>query len=120
MKILIVEHDPVTRARLVNMTKRTGFDSIEVVKARTKKEAVEALEKERYGMIVWGYALPDGPTLTLIELARKKFPEIPMLAISNDPGERRQQMDSGCNVGAAFFTAGKVFKEELRKLMPPA
>jgi CheY-like chemotaxis protein len=66
--------------------------------ASTLEEAEDLLSQHNdFSLITWDFNLPDGNTLELIKATRARFPELPMLAASDNFISRGCQLKAGCD-----------------------
>ncbi len=91
-KILLVEDDRTLGEVLRNeLTKEYS-----VLWARTKKEALEALKKERYELLILDIGLPDGTGFEIAETLRDPVkPHFLFLTAQNEPEVRLKGYETG-------------------------
>jgi DNA-binding response OmpR family regulator len=81
IKILLVEDEVVVRRELAHLLRDKGY---EVSEASDGSEAAEHVTKQRFNLIIADSLLPELEGRKLIDLARSKWPETPIIVISGD------------------------------------
>src|SRR5262245_55224440 len=80
-RILVVEDDEDVRMILCSTLADAGYNSYE---ACDGMEAVEALKKRRYDVLLTDYHMPKMDGLELLDLAKAMWPELPVILASSD------------------------------------
>jgi len=78
-RILIAEDEEITLKHLVNTLKREGY---EVVGLRNGREAVEALQRERFELVITDIKMPEMSGMEVLEKAKEIDPEIEVMIIT--------------------------------------
>jgi DNA-binding NtrC family response regulator len=86
LHILHLEDEP-DFAELVSTMLLEDSLSVKISRVGDKKAYVEALEAEKYDLILSDYHLPSFTGLDALALAKKKCPETPFILISGTIGE---------------------------------
>lgn len=71
-KLLIIDDEPLIRMSLNEGLKDTG---LEIVTARSGKEAMEILNSDNFGFIITDYKLPDLNGLEILKLVKNTYPD---------------------------------------------
>ena len=79
IKILIVDNDEKILSILQEYLELSHY---QVRTAVTGLEALKLLRAEHYDMLLTDIVMPDISGLGLIEIARKEFPELPIIAMT--------------------------------------
>jgi signal transduction histidine kinase len=111
LHILHLEDDP-NDAALVQSILEAGGIACAITYAQTHDEFVAALEHGGVDLILSDYTLPAFDGMAALEIARAKWPAIPLIMVSGTLGEERA-IDSLKN-GATDY----VLKERLTRLVP--
>jgi PAS domain S-box-containing protein len=81
LKVLILEDEP-TEAELVERTLRQAGLKFIAERVKTQQEFAEALDWFKPQIVLSDYKLPDGDILSVLELARKEDPHLPVVAVA--------------------------------------
>lgn len=107
IRIVLVDDHNLFRAGIkALLAAAEGFEV--VAEAATAAEGLEAVERFRCDLVVLDFNLPDQPGPSLAERIRRRFPELPILLLSQyeDPDRVRQVMATGCH-GYVVKSAGE-------------
>ncbi len=108
INILAIEDDPVIGRLYIEMLTRENY-SVEVLKSGT--QALSALEKSAYNLIIMDLSLPDILGADLITKVREKMPSVPVIALS---GVCDADIESEvCSLGANLFLSKPFTRLEL-------
>jgi CheY-like chemotaxis protein len=77
--ILVVEDNPTYRALLVARLEALGAATVDV---EGLDEAIEALERQRFDLVLTDHQLPRGSGLDLLAYVSRRFPELPRVLMS--------------------------------------
>ncbi len=78
-KILVAEDEEITLKHLVNTLKKEGYD---VLGARNGREALDAMSKEHYDVLLTDIKMPEMNGIELLEKAKEADQEIEVLIIT--------------------------------------
>lgn len=78
-RILIAEDEEITLKHLVNTLKKEGY---EVVGVRNGREAIDAIQRERFDLIITDIKMPEMSGMEVLERAKKIEPEIEVMVIT--------------------------------------
>lgn len=78
-KILVAEDEEITLKHLVNTLKKEGYD---VLGTRNGREALDAMSKEHYDVLLTDIKMPEMNGIELLEKAKEADPEIEVLIIT--------------------------------------
>ncbi len=95
-KLLIAEDNPINQTIIVTMLKSMG---IVADTADNGKEAVNALENNRYDGILMDVYMPEMNGLQATEIIRKNFDahQLPIIAVTADINDRELCLQAGMN-----------------------
>lgn len=113
-RALIVEDHMQTVENLATICEDAGCRAY---MAMSLAEAKSMIKEKEFHLIIWDFNLPDGNSLELIKVARKKNPEAVMIATSSDPENRALQMIAGCNLEASPYEIYQILEEEVKKIV---
>jgi len=117
MDILVVDDEPLILEACRRVLSKEGH---RITLVGGTREALAALEKARYHLVIADLKMPETDGLHLIEVARKRWPHLPILAMSGYP--TRDTVSSSLASGADNFIAKPwtpaEFLEAVRKLLP--
>jgi len=85
LRILLLEDDP-NDAELVQELLSDQF-AVEITRAQTEEEFLEALEADRFDLILADYRLPSYDGLSALEVALARRPGVPFIFVSGTIGE---------------------------------
>jgi two-component system, cell cycle sensor histidine kinase and response regulator CckA len=111
LHILHLEDDPNDAAIAQSTLEAEGIACV-ITRVQSRDEFVAALERGGFDLIFSDYSLPAFDGLSAIEIARAKWPDLPVILVSGTLGEERA-IDS-LKSGATDY----VLKEELFRLAP--
>ena len=77
--ILIVDDNPNMSSLLSEMLEVFDYES---VRARDGKEALTALEKSKFSLVITDMRMPNMTGLELLERVKDKYPKLPVVLIS--------------------------------------
>jgi excisionase family DNA binding protein len=80
--VLVVDDDVSLQNLFKVFLKKIGFSRVVV---GTVKEAIAALEKQRFDLLFLDLKLPDGPADDVYEAAKEIDPELPIVVITGYP-----------------------------------
>ena len=82
---------------------KEALASFTVVEADDGKEALEVMQEEEVGLVITGIDMPSIDGFSLLEVWRRRYPQLSMLALSNDSDidEVRASEFDGCIARAA-------------------
>ena len=80
--VLVVDDDVSLQNLFKLFLKKIGFSRVVV---GTVKEALAALEKQKFDLIFLDLKLPDGPADDVFDMAREEQPECPIVIITGYP-----------------------------------
>ncbi len=80
--VLVVDDDPSLQSLFKIFLKKIGFSRVVV---GTVKEALVALEKQKFDLIFLDLKLPDGPADDVYDLAKEEQPDCPIIIITGYP-----------------------------------
>jgi CheY-like chemotaxis protein len=106
-QILVVEDNPQYRALLVARLEALGAATVDVADLDA---AIEALERERFDLVLTDHQLPRGSGLDLLAYVARRFPELPRVLMSAD-------VDAELRTRAALADAVHD-KDELLNVLP--
>lgn len=81
-RILLVEDDDDIRGLLCELLTQEGY---KVYEARDGNEALQAMGKRRYDVVLSDYHLPKMDGLMLLNMSHTVWPETPVILTSSDP-----------------------------------
>jgi CheY-like chemotaxis protein len=81
---LVVDDDPCYRTLMCQLLERAGFA---VIVASNGRLALVALERHAVRLLVTDLVMPELPGLELIELARRAFPALRIVAVSGSEAD---------------------------------
>lgn len=113
--ILIVDDDPSFNSRLTSFLTRNNY---KVSSVHSSGSALEALNKEKYDLVLTDFKLPGLNGLQLIQKAKQQLPELPFILITNY-SDIRVAVDS-IKLGAYEFVAKPINPDELIVLIEKA
>ncbi len=80
--VLVVDDDESLQSLFKIFLKKIGFSRVVV---GTVKEAIAALEKQKFDLLFLDLKLPDGPADDVYEAAKEADPEMPIVVITGYP-----------------------------------
>src|SRR5450432_4730363 len=111
LHILHLEDDP-NDAALIQSTLKAGGITCATTCVQTHDEFVAALERGDIDLILSDFSLPAFDGLSAVEIARARWPDLPVILVSGSLGEERA-IDS-LKSGATDY----VLKQRLTRLVP--
>ena len=114
-RILIVEDSPATRALLSSALE--GLDGpVKIVEAESGFEALRALPRQRFDLILTDINMPDINGLELVSFVKTdpRYRAIPLVIVSTEGSERDR--DKGLSLGADAYVVKPFQPEALRQL----
>ena len=114
-RILIVEDSPATRALLSSALE--GLDGpVKIVEAESGFEALRALPRQRFDLILTDINMPDINGLELVSFVKTdpRYRAIPLVIVSTEGSERDR--DKGLRLGADAYVVKPFQPEALRQL----
>jgi DNA-binding response OmpR family regulator len=82
VKVLVVDDDPIVLESCKRILQEEG---IGVSLTASAAEGLEALEGQRYDLLIADVKMPEVDGLQLLALARKRHPRVPVLLMSGYP-----------------------------------
>ena len=80
-RVLVVEDDDDVRTLISVILRETGYN---VYEACDGLEAIDALKKRRYDVLLTDYHMPKMDGLELLDLTRSMWPELPVILATSD------------------------------------
>lgn len=80
--VLVVDDDPSLQSLFKLFLKKIGFSRVVV---GTVKEALSAIEKQKFDLVFLDLKLPDGPADDVYDLLKETQPECPVIIITGYP-----------------------------------
>ena len=80
--VLVVDDDESLQSLFKNFLKKIGFSRIVV---GTVKDAIAALEKQKFDLLFLDLKLPDGPADDVYDVAKEADPNLPIVVITGYP-----------------------------------
>ena len=80
-RVLVVEDDDDVRTLISVILRDTGYN---VYEACDGLEAIDALKKRRYDVLLTDYHMPKMDGLELLDLTRSMWPELPVILATSD------------------------------------
>lgn len=106
MRILLVEDSERVSALVAQSLRAAGWD---VTPSHTCRDAIQALGRAHFDLVIIDIGLPDGSGLELCKQARADGRELPILLLTarNEVGDRVAGLDAGADdyLGKPFVTA---------------
>lgn len=115
LRVLVVDDDPATLDTCEAVLRRAGYDP---VKAASRSEALEVLQRGRCDLLLADVKLPDGTGLDVLREVRGRGSDLPVVIMT---GYRTIETDHGAvdtaaeaaRLGAAAYLEKPVFDEHL-------
>src|SRR4030042_4006840 len=104
--------DDLNDAKLIKSTLITEGLECNIVHVSARADYIQALEKDKFDIILADYKLPDFDGLSALTLAHEKYPDIPFILISGTIGE--EVAIESLKAGATDY----VLKQRLSRLGP--
>ncbi len=111
LQLLLLEPN-LLDAQTVQATLSSGGIDCQLLRVGTRADFVEALETNRFDLILSDYSVPGFEGSTALEIARQQQPETPFVFVSASVGE--ELAIAALEAGAAGF----VLKHRLERLVP--
>ena len=111
LNFLLLEDSPLD-AEVVLATLTDGGIDCELWQADNRADFVEALETERFDLILADYAVPGFDGASALKIARSMYPEVPFIFVSGSLGE--ELAIESIKQGATDY----VLKQRLERLVP--
>jgi DNA-binding NtrC family response regulator len=108
MKILVVDDEQVVLNSCKRVLEAEGF---EVCLVPSAEKALEALEREGFGLLLIDIKMPEHDGLYLIQEVKERWPAIPMIVMSGY--DTAETIEEAARVGAAIFIAKPFTPDEL-------
>ena len=108
MKILVVDDEQVVLNSCKRVLEAEGF---EVCLVPSTEKALEALEREGFGLLLIDVKMPEHDGLYLIEEVKKRWSATPMIVMSGY--DTAETIEEAARVGAAIFIAKPFTPDEL-------
>jgi two-component system chemotaxis response regulator CheY len=114
-RILIVEDSPTMRALLVSALEELG--EVKVTEAVSGFEALRALPREPFDLIITDINMPDINGLELVSFARHSaaYRSIPLVIVSTEGSERDRE--KGLGLGADAYLVKPFTPDMLREVV---
>ncbi len=80
-RVLLVEDDDAVRSLISVILSETGYN---VYEACDGLEAIDALKKRRYDVLLTDYHMPKMDGLELLDLTQAMWPELPVILATSD------------------------------------
>lgn len=109
-RILLVDDDEIVLQGLMSALERDGF---EVVRAENGYEAVDALARSRFALVITDLKMPGLSGIGVLERARRVSPETRVVVLSGFPS--RDAADEALRKGADEFLVKPVDYARLRE-----
>ena len=90
--MLVVDDDLSLQNLFKVFLKKVGFSRVVV---GTVKEAIAALEKQRFDLLFLDLKLPDGPADDVYDAAKEIDPQLPIVVITGYPDSNMLEPDPG-------------------------
>jgi two-component system chemotaxis response regulator CheY len=115
-RILIVE-DSSTMLELLTAALEELDRPVEITGAASGFEALRALPRERFDLILTDINMPDINGLELVSFVKQspRYREIPLVIVSTESSQR--DLDKGVQLGADAYVAKPFEPEALRELV---
>ena len=115
-RILIVE-DSSTMLELLAAALEELEQPVEITGAASGFEALRALPRERFDLILTDINMPDINGLELVSFVKQspRYREIPLVIVSTESSQR--DLDKGVRLGADAYVAKPFDPEALRELV---
>jgi len=115
-RILIVE-DSSTMLELLAAALEELEQPVEITSAASGFEALRALPRERFDLILTDINMPDINGLELVSFVKQspRYREIPLVIVSTESSQR--DLDRGLGLGADAYVAKPFNPEALRELV---
>jgi two-component system, NarL family, invasion response regulator UvrY len=81
MRILIVDDHPIVRRGIRNILE-VEMRNVEIGEASTGEEAVAAIRREPWDVVLLDLGLPDRPGLEVLAVSRRERPDLPVLILT--------------------------------------
>ncbi|HSE59238.1 MAG TPA: response regulator [Nitrospiraceae bacterium] len=91
-RILLVEDDQDIRYLLCDLLTQEGY---KVYEARNGSEALQAMNKRHYDVVLSDYHMPQMDGLTFLRMSQTVWPETPVILTSSDPNLMEQATQKG-------------------------
>ena len=108
MKVLVVDDDTIVLESCKRIFQSAKID-VELVSSST--EAVKALLKANYDLMLVDVIMPEHDGIYLMGMVREKWPDMPVIVMSGYPTP--EVMAKGRRAGALFFIAKPFDPDEL-------
>lgn len=108
MKILVVDDESIVLDSCQLVLRAEGF---EVLLLPSADEALEAMEKDDFAILLVDLKMPGRDGIYFIREARKKRPKIPIIAMSGYP--TTETIEEAVRTGAVTFIAKPFTPDEL-------
>ncbi len=108
MKILVVDDESIVLDSCQRVLRAEGF---EVLLLPSADEALKAMEKDDFAILLVDLKMPGRDGIYLIREARKKQPKIPIIAMSGYP--TTETIEEAVRTGAVTFVAKPFTPDEL-------
>jgi DNA-binding NtrC family response regulator len=110
MKILVVDDEQVVLNSCKRVLKAEGF---EVCLVPSAEEALEAMKRDVFGLLLIDVKMPERDGMYLIEEVKKRWPAIPLIVMSGY--DTQETIEEAARVGAVVFIAKPFTPDELIK-----
>jgi CheY-like chemotaxis protein len=80
-RVLVAEDDEAVRSLICSIVSEAGYN---VYEASDGLEAIDALKKRRYDVLLTDYHMPKMDGLELLDLTQAMWPELPVILATSD------------------------------------
>jgi len=106
--VLVVDDDESLQNLFKLFLKKIGFSRVVV---GTVKEAIAALEKQKFDLVFLDLKLPDGPADDVYDTVKEEQPDCPIIVITG--GEPAKYRERAMAAGASYFFQKPIDNDDL-------